>query len=202
MCLWSFRVLVLTAVALPACAMEIPKPLTKSAISATGVLTGRSGKPMANARLFMGMVEGDQDEEEAKVVLSGLPFAQSDAHGRFQTTGFAPGRYTILYYPTGGPSVAPAQFTIKSLSAVAPSILPLMKNVEIGISAPLEQRNWGNAFTLLKGHRFWGQGSHMKIWNATVRRGPTGPYLEIRKGRVWQAAFTDKVEIKMDAWSF
>ena len=42
----------------------------------------------------------------------------------------------------------------------------------------------------------------MKIWNATVRRGATGPYLEMRKGRVWQANFTDKAEVKMDAWSF
>jgi hypothetical protein len=202
MCLWYFRVLVLTAVALPACAAEIPKTLPKVATSVTGVLMGRSGKPMANAHLFMGTVAGDQEEEEARIILSGLPFAQTDAQGRFKLAGFAPDRYTIVYYPPGGPSFAPAEFTIKSLSAVAPSILPLMKDVEIGTTGPLPQRSWGNAFTLMKGHLFWAQGSHMKIWNATVRRGATGPYLEMRKGRVWQANFTDKAEVKMDAWSF
>ena len=202
MCLWCFRVLLLTAVALAACAAEIPKTLPKVATSVTGVLMGRSGKPVAGAHLFMGTVAGDQEDEEAKIILAGLPFAQTDAQGRFTLSGFAPGRYTIVYYPAGGPSIAPAQFPIKSLSAVAPSILPLMKNIEIGTSEPLAQRSWGNAFTLMKGHLFWGQGTHMKIWNATVRRGATGPYLEMRKGHVWQANFTDKGEVKMDAWSF
>jgi hypothetical protein len=195
-------VLLLAAVALPACAAEIPKTLPKPATSVTGVLMGRSGKPMANAHLFMGTVAGDREDVEAKIILSGLPVAQTDAQGRFKLAGFAPGRYTIVYYPAGGPSIAPAQFPIKTLSAVAPSILPLMKDIEIGTSEPLAQRSWGNAFTLLKGHRFWGQGSHMKIWNATVRRGAAGPYLEMRKGRVWQASFSDKAEVKMDAWSF
>jgi hypothetical protein len=202
MCVWCFRVLILTAAALPACAAEIPKTLPKPATSLTGVLMGRSGKPMANAHLFMGTVAGDEEDVEARIVLSGLPIAQTDAQGRFKLAGFAPERYTIVYYPAGGQSIVPVQFTIKSLSAVAPSILPLMKNVEIGTSEPLAQRSWSNAFTLMKGHLFWGMGSHMKIWNATVRRGATGPYLEMRKGRVWQAQFADKAEIKMDAWSF
>ena len=202
MCLSCFRVLLLAAVALPVCAGEIPKTLPKPATSATGVFLGRSGKPMANAHLFMGTVAGDQEDEEAKIILSGLPVAQTDAQGRFKLEGFTPGRYTIVYYPGGGASFAPAQFPIKSLSAVAPSILPLMKNVEIGTSEPLAQRTWGNAFTLMKGHLFWGQGTHMKIWNATVRRGATGPYLEMRKGHVWQVNFADKADVKMDAWSF
>jgi hypothetical protein len=42
----------------------------------------------------------------------------------------------------------------------------------------------------------------MKIWNATLRRGATGPYLEVRKGWIWQADFKDKAEIKLEAWSF
>jgi len=200
--LWCFPVLLLPAVALPACAAESQTTLPKAATSVTGVLTGRSGKPMANARLFMGTVAGDQEDFEAKIVLSGLPVAQTDAQGRFKLAGFAPDRYTIVYFPAGGPSIAPSQFPIKTLSAVAPSILPLMKDIEIGTSEPLAQRTWGNAFTLLKGHLFWGEGAHMKIWNATVRRGAAGPYLEMRKGRVWRANFTDKAEVKMDAWSF
>jgi len=135
-----FRVLLLTTVALPACAAQIPKTLPKPATSVTGVLMGRSGKPMANAHLFMGTVAGDQEDVEAKIVLSGLPLAQTDAQGRFKLTGFAPERYTIVYYPAGGSSIAPTQFPIKTLSAVAPSILPLMKDVEIGTSEPLAQR--------------------------------------------------------------
>ncbi len=197
-----FRVVLLTAVALPACAAETAKTSPKPATSVTGVLIGRSGKPMANAHLFMGTVAGDQEDVEAKIVLSGLPVAQTDAQGRFKLAGFAPERYTIVYYPAGGPSIAPAQFPIKTLSAVAPSILPLMNNIEIGTSEPLPPRSWGNAFTLLAGYRFWGQGAHMRIWNATVRRGAAGPYLEMRKGHVWQASFADKAEIKMDAWSY
>jgi hypothetical protein len=42
----------------------------------------------------------------------------------------------------------------------------------------------------------------MKIWNATVRRGPQGPFLELRRGRLWLQNFEDKSEIKFDAWSF
>ena len=42
----------------------------------------------------------------------------------------------------------------------------------------------------------------MKIWNATLRRGATGPYLEMRKGVIWQADFKDKGQITLEAWSF
>ena len=107
-----------------------------------------------------------------------------------------------MYYPAGGPSIAPAELSIKALAAVTRSILPAMKDIEIGTSNSLEERRWGPTLTLLRGHTFWGQGTNMKVWNATLRRGPTGPYLEVRKGLVWQANFDDKGQVKMEAWSF
>jgi hypothetical protein len=42
----------------------------------------------------------------------------------------------------------------------------------------------------------------MKVWNATVRRGQLGPFLELRRGLVWLQDFDDKSEIKFEAWSF
>jgi hypothetical protein len=42
----------------------------------------------------------------------------------------------------------------------------------------------------------------MKIWNATLRRGAAGPYLEARRGLIWQGDFNDKAQIKLEAWSF
>jgi hypothetical protein len=42
----------------------------------------------------------------------------------------------------------------------------------------------------------------MKIWNATIRRNPAGPYMEIRRGALWQERLNDKSEIKFEAWSY
>jgi hypothetical protein len=42
----------------------------------------------------------------------------------------------------------------------------------------------------------------MKLWNATVRRGKQGPFLEVRRAVVWLHELADKSEIKFDAWSF
>jgi hypothetical protein len=42
----------------------------------------------------------------------------------------------------------------------------------------------------------------MKIWNATVRRGQQGPYMEVRRGALRVDRLDDKSQIKMDAWSF
>jgi len=180
---------------------EVPKTSAKLATSVTGVLTGHSGKPIANARVFLGKVEDDQESLMAKIRLSGLPVAQTDAHGKFKFTGFVPGNYTIVYYPAGGLSYAPNEISIKALQAVDRSILPQMKNVEIGTTMPLDERKWAS-FMLLKGHTFWGQGEHMKIWNATLRKSPSGPYLEVRKGIIWQTEVKDNGQIDMVAWSF
>jgi len=42
----------------------------------------------------------------------------------------------------------------------------------------------------------------MKIWNATVRRGQNGPYMEIRRGLIWLQRFEDGSQIRFEAWSF
>lgn len=195
------RAVVLAAVVPAACIAQPSKPSYKGDASASGVLAGRSGKPMGNARVFLGKVEDTEDVLQGTVRLGGLPIAQTDAQGRFKISGFAPGRYTLMYSPAGGASIVPTEISIKALQAVTRSILPQMNAVEIGLTQPLDERKWGT-FTLLKGHTFWGQGANMKIWNATLRRGATGPYLEVRKGWIWQEDFKDKAEIKLEAWGF
>jgi len=45
-------------------------------------------------------------------------------------------------------------------------------------------------------------GKNMKIYNATLRRGQQGPYLEVRRGTIWLQDFQDKIQFKFDAWSF
>jgi hypothetical protein len=42
----------------------------------------------------------------------------------------------------------------------------------------------------------------MKIWNATVRFGSEGPYLEVRRGMIVEQRFPDKGPIKLIAWSY
>ena len=193
---------VVLAAALPAaCIGQQPKPSYKGDASVSGVLTGRSGKPLANARVFLGKVEDTEDVLQGNVRLGGLPISQTDAQGRFKISGFAPGTYTLLYSPAGGSSIAPTEISIKALQATTPSILPQMHGVEIGLTSPLAERKWG-AFTLLKGHTFHGEGATMKIWNGTLRRGASGPYLEVRKGFIWRSDFKDKGDVKLEAWSY
>jgi len=42
----------------------------------------------------------------------------------------------------------------------------------------------------------------MKIWNATVRRGPQGPHMEIRRGVIWLFRLGDNSQINVEAWSY
>src|SRR6202142_1540753 len=72
-----FRIcaVVLTAVVPAACIGQQPKPSYKGDASASGVLAGRSGKPMGNARVFLGRVEDDQDVLQGTLRLGGLPIA-------------------------------------------------------------------------------------------------------------------------------
>jgi hypothetical protein len=204
---FSLPVLLTVVVSLPAGQQpkSQPKPETKpaAAVTASGVFTGRSGKPMARARLVLGAVAEDGQWEYAWIKLvQNVAAAIADEKGRFQFKGVTPGRYTVVYQPTGAPMILPTQISIRALSAEDKSILPMMKGVEAGKYEPLAERPWGQTFTLLKGHTFWSMGANMKIWNATVRWRQGGAYMEMRKGVIWQERFDDKNEIKLDAWSY
>ncbi|MCS7316596.1 MAG: hypothetical protein RMI94_00930 [Bryobacterales bacterium] len=54
----------------------------------------------------------------------------------------------------------------------------------------------------MKGHTFMSEGPSMKICNATVRRGQTGPYMEIRRGLIWIRKLEGGAHIRLEAWSF
>ena len=174
----------------------------KSGTVAGGVFVGRSGKPMAKARLVLGEILGDQEVTYAKVkLLTGLPPSICDDQGRFQLKGFPPGEYTIVYQP-GGAGAVPAEINIKPFLGVTRSLTPELRGYELGKNEPYPERIWGREFTLLKGHTFYSEGANMKIWNATVRRGPQGPYVEIRRGLIWQQRIDNNVQIKIEAWSY
>jgi len=179
------------------------KAPAKGTAQATGIFVGRSGKPMAKARVILGEVVGDQEVTYAKIKLPPtLPSATTDEQGRFQFKGFVPGEYTIVYQPAGTPPVVPAEINIRAFLAVTKSIAPLLRGFELGKTEPYPERPWGKEFTLLKGHTFYSEGPNMKIWNATVRRGQSGPYMEIRRGLIWLQRLADGSQIKFEAWSF
>ncbi len=180
-----------------------PKPQPKSGAMAGGVFVGRSGKPMVKARLFLGEILGDQEVTYAKIKLLGaLPAATCDDQGKFQFKGFPPGEYTIVYQPAGATAVVPTEINIKPFLAVTRSIVPEMSGLELGKNEPYPERVWGGVFTLLKGHTFRSEGPNMKIWNATVRRGPQGPHMEIRRGVIWLHRLGDNSQINVEAWSY
>jgi len=183
-------------------AAKAPPP-AKADTVADGVFVGRSGKPMAKAKVFLGEVTADEDFPYALVKLPGrLPGAVTDEQGRFQFKNFPPGRYTIVYQPAGAGGLMPVQIKIAALSATDQSIAPGLRGIELGKVEPFADRTWTKMFTLLKGHTLMTQGDAMKLWNATVRRNPTGPYLEIRRGVIWLQQLGDKSQIKLDAWSY
>lgn len=202
------RVLVLLAV--EACLLPAQQPKSPAATGATasGVFVGRSGKPMARAQLMLAEVKSDEDTLQARLRLGPQPItAIADGNGRFQFKGFTPGvRYAFVYNPAGPDVVPPpVEINIKALSGAIDTFLPMLKGVEAGTrGAPYPNRVWARDFTLLKGHTLFclHGGGYMKIWNATIRRGQLGPFLEMRKGQVVQEQFNDKGQLKLDAWSF
>jgi len=157
---------------------------------------------MAGARLILCDVVEDRDSFRGKArLLENVPVATADKTGRFEFRGFASGRYTVLYLPAGVSVAVPNEIVVSSLESVDKSIAPLLRNYELGTNKPYEARPWGQ-FTLLKGHTLWSTGPQMKVWNATVRRGQQGPFLEVRRGILWMQELADKAEIKFSAWSF
>lgn len=157
---------------------------------------------MAGARLILcGVYENQYSFRGVVRLLDGVPTATADAAGKFEFKGFAPGRYTIIYLPAAVKIAVPNEITVSPLDAVDQSIAPLLRSTELGTSRPYEPRIWG-PFTLMKGHTFWSTGPQMKIWNATVRRGQQGPFLEVRRGNLWMQQMAAGTEVKFDAWSF
>ena len=192
--------------ALSICALMtalLAAPPQAAKTTASGVFVGRSGKPIARARLILASVLGDFDVRYANVKLvSGVAEAVTDEKGQFTFRGFAPGDYTIIYTLPGAQAIFPVQFGIRALNAETASVLPLMRGVEFGRTENYPDRAWGRDYTLLKGHTFYGTGPNMKIWNATARRSARGPYLEIRNGVIWMGKFDNNTRIKFDAWSY
>ncbi len=180
-------------------AADQPKPSPKPATTASGVFLGKSGKPMAGARLILCQVF--EDKGKIRPVPS-LPAATTDKSGQFALRGFPPGTYTLIYALAGSSPEVPAEIDTTALEASDKSTMPLMGRIELGTDKPYPQRMWGKQFTLMKGHTFWSSGEYMKIWNATARRGWQGPYVELRRGRVWVQDFADKSQIKFEAWSY
>jgi hypothetical protein len=194
---WSHALILLALVGyLPG---QQPNPNT----TASGVFLGRSGKPMAGARLILCTVRENADSFRGVLrLLPNVPTATADNAGRFEFRGFAPGRYTIIYLPAGANAAIPNEITISPLEAMDKSITPLLRNFELGTSTQYGPRRWGPQFTLLKGHTLYSMGAQMKVWNATVRYGAQGPYLEVRRNIIWLQELADKSQIKYDAWSF
>jgi hypothetical protein len=191
------------ALSIPALlALLVAAPPQNAKTAAGGVFLGRSGKPIARARLLLATVTGDAEFRHANVkLLSGVAAAVTDEKGRFTFRGFTPGTYTIIYLLPGSDAVFPVQFGIKALGGETQSLLPLMRGVEFGRGENYPERAWGRQFFLLKGHTFYGNGPNMKVWNATARRGPRGPCLEVRKGDLWLERFDNNTQVKFEAWS-
>jgi len=198
---WSHALILLALVGyLPG---QQPKSQPKQNTVASGVFVGRSGKPMAGARLILCDVRENADSFRGVLrLLSNVPTATADNAGRFEFRGFAPGRYTIIYLPAGDNPAIPNEITISPLEALDKSIAPLLRNFELGTSTQYGPRRWGPQFTLLKGHTLYSTGTQMKVWNATARYAAQGPYLEVRRNIIWLQELADKSQIKYDAWSF
>lgn len=198
----SLRTLALLAAVVLAVQPTNSQP--KAGAPASGVFIGRSGKPMASTRMILAEVVGDQEVIYAKIKLAvNPPIAVTDDKGQFQFTGFTPGMYAVLYSPASASKVLPAEINIKALAAVAKSPFPLLRDTQIGDTGTLyPDRLWGQTFTLLKGHTFFAEGANMKIWNASARWGPQGPFMEVRKGIIVQQQFPDQRPIKLVAWSY
>ncbi|MGO9241726.1 MAG: carboxypeptidase-like regulatory domain-containing protein [Bryobacteraceae bacterium] len=180
-------------------AADQPKQASKPATTASGVFLGKSGKPMAGARLILCQVFEDKGKLRP---VSDVPAVTTDKTGQFTLRGFPPGTYTLIYMLAGSSPEVPPEIDTTALEATDKSPMPLMGRMELGTDKPYPPRMWGKQFTLMKGHTFMSTGQTMKIWDATVRRGWQGPYVELRQSRIWLQDFKDKSQIKFEAWSF
>ena len=85
----SLRVMALVMTFL--CTSQPAKPQPKPGAPASGVFMGRSGKPMANMRLILAEVTGDQELTYAKIKLAmNPPTAVTDDKGQFHSQVWLP----------------------------------------------------------------------------------------------------------------
>lgn len=194
---WLYGLVLATATA--GLAKDPPKLPPTPATTAGGTFLGRSGKPMARARLIV--CEALLDQGKIRL-LPNIPTATADQAGRFALKGFEPGSYAIVYLPAGANAAIPNEINVSALEASDRSPVPLLNRIELGTDKPNAPRPWTSQFTLMRGHTFWAMGPYIKVWNATVRRGALGPFLELRHGVVWVVQLRDRSDVKFEAWSY
>ncbi len=175
------------------------------AANITGQFIGRvSGQPLAKAWVSLGRLTQGAEGKDEKIQLSEFS-AVTDDSGRLMLANVPPGEYTFVYRPEpGGPTKGLREINVTKLSSLIRSFMPMMRDVEVGKDGSFAQRPWAE-FTLLKGHTLYCitfGGAYMKIWNATVRSGRLGPYLEMRKGQIWRQNVRGDTSWKLEAWSY
>lgn len=202
-------ILVLLVVLCRQTGLALP-PMQSGNVTVSGTLTGRATqKPLAKATVTLGRLQQDADGRDVDLLLTEFT-AVTDDKGYFQIKGVPAGSYTIVYRPAGGAAVKPAvakgggKLSVAKLAAVIRTFMPMMRSKEVGLTSPFENRPWSTEFTLLKGHTLFcdGSGEHMRIWNATVRSGRQGPYLEMRRNKIWKQDIQKDTQLKVEAWSF
>jgi len=182
---------------------EVKEDPTPGAVVAAGVFTGRSGKPMAGAKMYLGEpVKDDQLAFATVKLVDAVATAVADREGRFQFKGFKPGEYTIVYQPAGTSGLMPQEIPVKALTGEVDSLAPGLNEIELGKNKSFDPRPWGRGYTLLEGHTLWAQGQKMAIRNATAQRRRGGACVEVRRSYLWTQELEDNSEIKFEAWSF
>ena len=188
--------------------LGLPAPLLQS-FTVSGSISGRVSRgPLPKAWVGLGKLTKDEDGKDDQLLLTEFS-AVADEKGNFQIKGVPAGIYTLVYRPAppGGKS-APAKgggkISVIKLSAGIRSFMPMVRNQEVGTRDPFPQRPWSPEFTLMKGHTLFciPMGSLMKIWNASVRSGRQGPYLEMRKSQIWTQNIGKDTQFKIETWSF
>ncbi len=174
-------------------------------VTVSGQLVGRlSNKPLAKAWVCLGTITQDKEGMADKILLTEFS-AVTDDNGQFTLKDVPAGEYTLVYRPApGGPPKGLKQVPVRDLSRFTRSIMPMLRNVEIGVREPFADRSWGG-LTLLKGHTLYCVslgGPYMKVWNATARSGAQGPCVEMRKNKLWMQNFQGNTQLKLQAWSY
>jgi len=176
---------------------------TPGEMVATGVFRNRSGEPIADALVVFGRVITDSLMRPETVQLGPTAIiATTDEEGKFTVDDFEPGEYALVYQPSGTSARMPAALIVNPLAGNAESFMPGLEDVEIGKDSNYEERTWGTGYVLLKGHTLFAKDKLMSIYNATVRTGSVGPYVEWRKGNILTVDLQDNAEIEIDAWSY